>query len=66
MKQSGRPGLVDKVLSEVIPMKARMIHGKKISGELYEQSQEYDIHGRVCFCTYSIALTNIPSGNICH
>jgi hypothetical protein len=36
-----------------------MIHGTKLSGELYEQSQEYDIHGRVLFSSlfYFIILT---------
>jgi len=28
-------------------MRGRMIHGKKGSGELFEESQDYDIHGRV-------------------
>lgn len=51
MRESGRPGLLEKVLSETIPMKGRMIHGKSTTGDLYEQSQEYDIHGRVGFTT---------------
>jgi len=49
MRHSGRPALLEKVFSETIPMRGRMIHGKTKSGELYEQAQDYDIHGRVCF-----------------
>lgn len=29
-------------------MEGRMIHGKNAKGDLYEQAQAYDIHGRVC------------------
>ncbi|PVH83951.1 FAD/NAD(P)-binding domain-containing protein [Cadophora sp. DSE1049] len=46
MRNSGRPDLLEKVLSETIPMRGRMIHGKSSSGEFTEQSQDYDIHGR--------------------
>lgn len=46
MRNSGRPELLEKVLSETIPMRGRMIHGKSSSGEFTEQSQDYDIHGR--------------------
>lgn len=46
MRESKCPGLIDAVLAETIPMYGRMIHGEK-TGELYEQSQQYDIHGRV-------------------
>lgn len=38
-------------MEETIPMRGRMIHGKDKSGELYEKSQDYDIHGRVCYLT---------------
>jgi len=48
MRHSGRADLIEKVKKEVLPMRGRMIHGKKANGELYEQSQEYDAHGRVC------------------
>jgi kynurenine 3-monooxygenase len=47
MRHSGRLELLKNVLEETIPMRARMIHGKKVNGELYEESQDYDIHGRV-------------------
>lgn len=56
MRHSGRADLVTKVKKEVLPMRARMIHGKKINGELYEQSQEYDIHGRVL----AFLIRNVP------
>jgi kynurenine 3-monooxygenase len=56
MKESGRPNILTKVSSETIPMRGRMIHGAKASGELYEASQDYDIHGRVRFLSY-ILLT---------
>jgi kynurenine 3-monooxygenase len=36
-------------MAETIPMRGRMIHGKKITGELYEEAQDYDIHGRVYY-----------------
>jgi kynurenine 3-monooxygenase len=47
MRQSGVDGLVDDILKETIPMHARMIHGRNKLGELYEDSQAYDVHGRV-------------------
>lgn len=49
MRGSNKPELLKKVFTETIPMRGRMIHGKSASGELTEQSQEYDIHGRVSF-----------------
>ncbi|KAI4217565.1 MAG: hypothetical protein LQ351_000161 [Letrouitia transgressa] len=39
-------GLLEGILSETIPMHGRMIHGKKPDGNLYEESQLYDAHGR--------------------
>ena len=50
MRQAKRPGLVDAVLAESLPMHGRMIHGEQ-KGKLYEQSQAYDIRGRVRFLT---------------
>ena len=47
MRQSGCKGLLEDVLSETIPMHARMIHGRRKNGELYEESQAYDANGRV-------------------
>ncbi|KAI9838594.1 MAG: Kynurenine 3-monooxygenase [Sarea resinae] len=46
MRNAGCPGLLDAVLGETIPMHGRMIHGRNKLGDLYEDSQEYDIHGR--------------------
>lgn len=39
--------LLDHVLAATIPMRGRMIHGRKASGELYDEAQDYDVHGRV-------------------
>lgn len=47
MKAANRPDLIESVMAETIPMRGRMIHGKRVSGELYEEGQDYDIHGRV-------------------
>lgn len=48
MRHARCEGLLDAVLSETIPMHGRMIHGQRPSGELYEESQQYDAQGRVC------------------
>ncbi|GAB7338304.1 hypothetical protein MBLNU457_4619t2 [Dothideomycetes sp. NU457] len=45
LRDAGRPGLLNAVLEETLPMYGRMIHGSK-SGELYEESQQYDAKGR--------------------
>lgn len=55
MRQSHSEGLLDQILKETIPMHARMIHGRRKGGELYEESQDYDANGRVCR-TYSNLL----------
>lgn len=47
MKSSNRPGLLEDVMAETIPMRGRMIHGKDSKGNLTEEPQDYDIHGRV-------------------
>ncbi len=47
MTAASRPGLIEGVMAETIPMRGRMIHGRRVSGELYEEGQDYDIHGRV-------------------
>ncbi|CAG8979409.1 hypothetical protein HYALB_00010500 [Hymenoscyphus albidus] len=49
MRQSDRPDLLNRIFSETIPVYGRMIHGKKDSGVLYQQSQAYDIHGRAIY-----------------
>ncbi|KAK3367547.1 hypothetical protein B0H63DRAFT_405152 [Podospora didyma] len=46
MRNANQPKLVDHVMAATIPMRGRMIHGKLPNGELYEQSQDYDVHGR--------------------
>ena len=48
MRHAGPTDLLDDVLTETIPMHGRMIHGKSRTGELYQESQAYDVHGRVC------------------
>lgn len=47
MRYTQCEGLIDAVLAETIPMHGRMIHGRRKGGELYEESQEYDVHHRV-------------------
>ncbi|MCJ1406800.1 kynurenine 3-monooxygenase, mitochondrial precursor [Ptychographa xylographoides] len=46
MRQAGVKGLIEDILKETIPMNARMIHGRSKLGDLYEDSQQYDVHGR--------------------
>ncbi|KAK6431534.1 kynurenine 3-monooxygenase, mitochondrial precursor [Oleoguttula sp. CCFEE 5521] len=45
MRHSGSSTLLDAVLTDTIPMHGRMIHGQDKSGNLTEESQQYDIHG---------------------
>ena len=52
MKNARADGLLDQVLDETIPMHGRMIHGRKRDGQLYQESQSYDVHGRVCTVFY--------------
>lgn len=47
MRHAGQPKLIDHVMAATIPMRGRMIHGRRATGDLYEESQEYDVHGRV-------------------
>ncbi|KAI1392991.1 FAD/NAD(P)-binding domain-containing protein [Hypoxylon trugodes] len=49
MRNANHQDLLDHVVSATIPMRGRMIHGRRKSGELYEESQDYDIHGRTIF-----------------
>ncbi|OBT76015.1 hypothetical protein VF21_03528 [Pseudogymnoascus sp. 05NY08] len=49
LRASGRLGLVERIMADTIPMRGRMIHGQKASGRLYEEAQDYDIHGRTIF-----------------
>jgi len=46
MKKANCPGLLDSILDDTIPMHGRMIHGIK-NDKLFEESQVYDVHGRV-------------------
>lgn len=48
MRNAQVPGLIEAVLSDTIPMHGRMIHGQA-HGKLFEESQAYDIHGRVSY-----------------
>ncbi|KAF3017848.1 kynurenine 3-monooxygenase, mitochondrial precursor [Neopestalotiopsis sp. 37M] len=49
MSNAGSEKLLQHVKSATIPMEGRMIHGKKPSGDLYQEAQLYDIHGRTIF-----------------
>ncbi|KAH8169141.1 FAD binding domain-containing protein [Sarocladium implicatum] len=49
MRCAGRPDLLQHVMAATIPMRGRMIHGVGSSGDLYEQSQDYDTHGRAIY-----------------
>jgi hypothetical protein len=51
MRHAGQPGLLDHVMSTTIPMRGRMIHGRSPTGALFEQSQDYDVKGRVIAST---------------
>jgi kynurenine 3-monooxygenase len=46
MRHSDSPKLLEAVLAETIPMYGRMIHGEDGDGNLTEESQQYDVHGR--------------------
>lgn len=47
MRHAGQPKLIEHVMGATIPMRGRMIHGKRANGQLYEEGQDYDVHGRV-------------------
>ncbi|KAI1502547.1 hypothetical protein F5X99DRAFT_379090 [Biscogniauxia marginata] len=49
MRHADQDKLIDHVFSTAIPMRGRMIHGKRGNGELYEEPQDYDIHERTIF-----------------
>ncbi|KAH7018564.1 kynurenine 3-monooxygenase [Microdochium trichocladiopsis] len=46
LRNANEPALLQRVLASTLPMRGRMIHGRKPTGELYEASQDYDAHGR--------------------
>lgn len=47
MRYAGHEKLLQHVVSTTIPMRGRMIHGKRPDGKFYEAAQDYDVHGRV-------------------
>ncbi len=47
IRHAGMPELLQGILGACVPMRGRMIHGKKPSGALYEVPQDFDVHGRV-------------------
>ncbi|KUJ23910.1 FAD dependent oxidoreductase [Mollisia scopiformis] len=59
IKCSGRADLLESIIGETIPMRGRMIHGRDKSGELYEQGQDYDIHGRTLYAADRGGLNKI-------
>jgi hypothetical protein len=65
MRESGCAELVKNVLDDSIPMYGRMVHGRDSNGELFEQSQQYDIYKRVRYLPGSCALRHQPTtGNV--
>lgn len=59
MRQAKCDGLLDDVLNKTIPMKGRMIHGRRKDGKLFQESQNYDAHGRVIFSPGRNILSNL-------
>ncbi|KAH8906373.1 FAD/NAD(P)-binding domain-containing protein [Coniochaeta sp. PMI_546] len=49
MRNAGDPTLLNHVMTATIPMRGRMIHGKRANGDFFEQPQDYDIHGRTIY-----------------
>ena len=47
MRNAGQDGLLEDVLKETIRMDSRMIHGRRKNGDLFEESQAYDVNGQV-------------------
>lgn len=47
MRHADEPSLLQNVMAATVPMRGRMIHGRSINGDLYEQAQDYDVKGRV-------------------
>ncbi|PGG97769.1 kynurenine 3-monooxygenase [Blastomyces parvus] len=46
MTRTNRPGFIDAIMRETIPMRGRMIHKKDKLGNLTQEPQAYDVHGR--------------------
>ncbi|KAF3387483.1 Kynurenine 3-monooxygenase [Penicillium rolfsii] len=57
LRHSERPGLIENVLRDAIPMHGRMIHGRD-RGQLWEAAQAYDVHGRAINALDRSALNN--------
>ncbi|PHH54685.1 Kynurenine 3-monooxygenase [Ceratocystis fimbriata CBS 114723] len=49
MRNSGFPDLLEDVFKSALPMRGRMIHGRKADGTFYEEAQDYDPFGRTIF-----------------
>jgi len=47
MRNAKSDGLLNDVLDQTIHMDSRMIHGRRSDGGLFQESQIYDINGRV-------------------
>lgn len=47
MKCARHDGLLDNILNQTIEMDGRMIHGRHNNGEFFQESQAYDVNGRV-------------------
>lgn len=61
MHLSGREDVVHKIMSQAIPMHGRMIHGRDLTGKLWQAAQAYDVHGQARACSNNkcnIMLTN--------
>lgn len=58
IRGSGCPGLLESVMEETVPMRGRMIHGKDGKGALFDEPQDYDVHGRVGILRHSLTLSN--------
>ncbi|KAM3516201.1 hypothetical protein MY11210_000223 [Beauveria gryllotalpidicola] len=46
IRHADLPDLLQDILGDCVPMRGRMIHGKKPSGVLYQVPQDFDVHGR--------------------
>ncbi|BDD64120.1 kynurenine 3-monooxygenase, mitochondrial precursor [Monascus purpureus] len=57
MRHSNQTDIIDRVLSQTIPMYGRMIHGKD-RGKLWEVAQAYDAHGRAINAVDRAVLNN--------
>ncbi|KAI0474688.1 FAD/NAD(P)-binding domain-containing protein [Xylaria cf. heliscus] len=49
MRHADHDKLIRHVFSATIPMRGRMIHGRRPDSTLYEAAQDYDIHGRTIY-----------------